>query len=103
MVKLIAIVRPSTTVTVEGAGIGVEELRTAVLDQSPAHHELAQLLVGFGRVDGNLTGTGVFRPTTTTTLEAEGADYRAARAALDALVPAEHVVLSVHVHDESEH
>lgn len=99
--KLVAIVRPSTTVTLEGAGIGVEELRTAVLDQAPVDHELAQLLVSSGRVDGNLVGTGIFRPTTTTTLESQGADYPAALAALNALVPAEHLVLSVHVVDES--
>ena len=97
--KLVALVRPSATVTVEGAGIGVDELRRSVLDQAPADHELAQLLVGSGRVDGDLTGTGIFRPTTTTTLKAEGPDYAAARAALQALVPSEHVVLSVHLQD----
>jgi len=85
-VKLAAIVRPSATVTMEGAGIGVEELRAAVLQQQPADHELAQLLVHSGRVDGNLVGTGVFRAMTTH--------------ALEALVPADHIELSARVVDQ---
>jgi hypothetical protein len=80
-VKLAAIVRPSATVTLEGAGIGVEELRAAVLPQQPADHELAQLLVHSGRADGNLVGTGIFRPTTTRTLEADDREYPSARRA----------------------
>lgn len=98
--KLAAIVRPSATVTVEGAGIGVEELRAAVLEQQPADHELAQLLVHSGRVDGNLVGTGVFRAMTTHALEADGRDYPSARASLEALVPADHTVLSIRVVDQ---
>ncbi|WP_157580515.1 hypothetical protein [Plantibacter sp. Leaf314] len=77
--KLAAIVRPPATVTLEGAGIGVEELRAAALEQQPADHELAQLLVHSGRVDGNLVGTGIFRPTTTRTIEADDRDYPSAR------------------------
>lgn len=98
--KLAAIVRPSATVTVEGAGIGVDELRASVLAQAPDGHELAQLLVNFGRVEGNLVGKGVFRVTATTPIEAEGRDYPAARAALEALVPEGHVLLSAKVVDE---
>lgn len=92
--KLVALVRPSATVTVEGAGIGVEELRTAVLDQAPADHELAQLLVGSGRVAGNLIGTGTFQSTVTQTIEVEAPDYAAARASLAPLVPDGYQVLS---------
>lgn len=95
--KLLAVVRSSATVTVEGAGIGVDELRAAVLAQQPADHELTQLLVGSGRVDGNLVGTAVFRSTATSTVEGEGRDYLAARAALEAVLPNGQVVLSLRV------
>lgn len=92
--KLVALIRPAATVTVEGAGVGVEELRTAVLDQAPADHELAQLLVGSGRVDGNLIGTGTFQSTITETVEVEAPDYATARTALSPLVPDGYQVLS---------
>lgn len=95
--KLVAVIRPSATVTVEGSGVGVVELRSSVLDQGPEDHELAQLLVHSGRVDGNLVGTGVFRSTLSATVEADGSDYRAAREALGSSIPSTHQVLSIRV------
>lgn len=83
-----------------GAGIGVDELRAVMLEQQPADHELAQLLVHSGRVDGSLLSTGVFRAMTTHALEADGRDYPSARAALEALAPADHIVPFVRVVDQ---
>ncbi|MFZ4894250.1 hypothetical protein ACL9RL_07360 [Plantibacter sp. Mn2098] len=48
-----------------------------------------------GRVDGDLVGTGTFRPTETRTIEADGTDYAAASTAL--IVPDGWVVLSKRV------
>ena len=96
--KLRAVVRDRATVETEASAPDVAELRAAVLALTPPGHELAQLL-GRGRVDGNLVGTAVFRSTSTGTVEAEGRDYPAARAALRAMVPAEQLVLSVRVLD----
>jgi hypothetical protein len=90
--------RDRATVEVEASAAGVPELRAAVLALTPPDHELAQLLNG-GRVDGNLVGTAVFRSTATSTVEVEGRDYAAARAALAARVTADQVVLSVRVVD----
>ncbi len=96
--KLIATVRDRATITTEASAPDVAALRAAVLASTPPGHALAGLHGG-GRVNGDLVGTAVFRPTATRTIEAEGRDYPSARKALEALVPEEQVVLSVHAID----
>ncbi|MBF4570870.1 hypothetical protein ITJ57_19045 [Plantibacter sp. VKM Ac-2880] len=76
----------------------VAGMRSTVLVEEPEGYELAALR-GRGRVDGNLVGTAVFRPTATSTVEAEGRDYLSARATLDGLVTADQIVLSLRVVD----
>lgn len=93
-----AVVRDRATVETEASAPDAAELRAAVLELTPPGHELAQLR-GHGRVDGNLVGTAVFLSTSTSTIEAEGRDYSAARAALSAMVQPEQLVLSVLVLD----
>lgn len=82
-----AIIRPDVTLEATGQGIGVDELRADILRQIPEGHELTQILVAGGRVDGNLVGTGTYRPTETRTIEAEGKDYATAAAAVVAAIP----------------
>ena len=93
--KLIATLRDRATITTEAAAPDVAGLRAAVLAATPPGHTLAALHGG-GRVNGDLVGTAVYRPVATRTIEAEGRDYPSARKALEALVPEEQVVLSVH-------
>lgn len=92
--KLVAVIRPNTTTDVRGRGLGVDELRADLLRQTPDGHELIQVLVDGGRVEGDLVATGTFRPTETRQVEADGPDYAAAVKAVDALVPDGWVVLS---------
>lgn len=96
--KILAVVRDRAVVETEVSAPDVAGMRAAVLARTPQGHELAALR-GRGRLEGNLVGTAVFRPIATETLEAEGRDYREARAALDHTVPAERIVLSVRVLD----
>lgn len=97
--KLIATVRDRATITTEASAPDVAALRAAVIASTPPGHALAGLHGG-GRVNGDLVGTAVFRPTATRTIEADGRDYPSARKALEALVPEEQIVLSVHAVDQ---
>lgn len=96
--KILAVVRDRAVIETEISALDVAGMRATVLAGTPDGHELAALR-GRGRVEGNLVGTAVFRPTATETLEAEGRDYREARAVLDRTVSPERIVLSVRVLD----
>ncbi|MGG7465921.1 hypothetical protein [Plantibacter sp. YIM 135347] len=85
--RITAVIRPDVTLEATGKGEGVDELRADILSQVPEGHELTQILVAGGRVDGNLVGTGVYRPTETRTVEGEGPDYASASAAAIAAIP----------------
>lgn len=89
-------IRDRATIEVGASAAGAPELRAAVLALTPPGNELAQLLNG-GRVDENLVGTAAFRSTASSSVEVEGRDYPAARAAPAARLTADQVVLSVRV------
>ncbi|WP_217635002.1 hypothetical protein, partial [Plantibacter sp. MMLR14_011] len=60
--KILATVRNRVAIEIEVSAPDVAGMRSTVLAERPEGHELAALR-GRGRVDGNLVGTAVFRPT----------------------------------------
>ncbi|MDN4613038.1 hypothetical protein P5G50_01125 [Leifsonia sp. F6_8S_P_1B] len=92
------LVQPSATQEVTAEADDAQTARALVEEQVPEGFELLQVHNAMPR-GGRVIATGVIRRTAIQELEAEGADYAAAREALRASVPADHLLLSIVVVD----
>ncbi len=91
-------VQASETSEVTAEADDAETARSLVEEQVPEGYELLQVHNAMPR-GGRVIATGVIRPAAVTEVEAEGADYAAARDALRAAVPEAHRLLSIVVLD----
>jgi hypothetical protein len=92
------LVQSSVTSEVTAEADDAQTARALVEEQVPAGYELLQVHNAMPR-GGRVIATGLIRPAAVSELEAEGADYAAARDALRAAVPPDHRLLSIVVAD----
>lgn len=95
MTRVVAAYRETATREITQEAQDVTEARRLIEEQVPAGFEIIRLDVG--KTETGSLVTGILRTTEVSYIEAEGADYEAARAALKAQLPEGCMTLGIQV------
>ena len=96
--RLRGLVQDGTTSELTAEADDAQGARALIEEQLPERFELLQVHNAMPR-GGRVIATGIIRPEAVREIEAEGADYPAAKEALRAQVPEGHLLLSIVIVD----